>query len=599
MALKRLGSLLVEEQLITEEQLQEALVAQKTSGDPVGEALVKLGHITEESLYRFLAIQHGLEYGSLEGIDVPAALLKFITATVAWKYKSVPVSQENGTVTMATCQPDDLSLFYLPKEIKLPNEVRLKITVAPSSQVMALLQKHFPKTNGKAGGEITSAREAREARETGPAPRALDQAQVNLLESVESEMLNPGDIDLEVMSEKKDEDEDDIKDEGPIIKMCDFILADGVRKRASDIHITPYEKKIALKFRIYGSLIDFPAPPVNAKRRLATRFKIMTKTMNIIEKRRPQDGRIHLMLGRRPVDIRISTLPTRWGENIVMRIVDQQNAVLNLDDLGFEPDQLAAFKHAISQPYGMVFATGPTASGKTTTLFAALSQVNLPTRNIMTVEDPVEYRLPNIIQIQVDPNAGRTFASVLRAFLRHDPNIMLIGEIRDNETADIAVKASLTGHLVLSSLHRNDAPSSIMRLMDMGIDAVYVGSAVLCVASQRLLRKICDKCKEEITVPPEELKRVGLTPDDIKDTKFFKGKGCEECHNTGYKGRLAVYEVMPVNNAIREIIFKKVTLDQLKAAAKKSGVKNLRAAAVIKWRHGLTTLEEVLGETFE
>ncbi len=596
MALKRLGTLLVEEQLITEEQLQEALTAQKSSGDPLGEALIKLGHITEESLYRFLALQHGLEYGPLDGVEVAAPLLKYLTGTVAWKYRAIPVSQDNGTVTLATCQPDDLSLFYLPKELRLPPEARLKIMVSPSSQVMALLAKHFPQTDGKAGGEIISTRDAREA---GPAARALDQDQVNLLESVEQEMLNPGDIDLEVMADRREEDEDEIKDEGPIIKMCDYILADAVKKRASDIHITPYEKKIVLKYRIDGSLIEFPAPPVTAKRRVATRFKIMTKTMNIIEKRRPQDGRIHLQLGRKMVDMRISTLPTRWGENIVMRVVDQSSAVLSLKDLGFEPDQLAHFEHAVTQPYGMVFATGPTASGKTTTLFAALSHVNLPSRNIMTVEDPVEFRLPNVIQIQVDPNAGRTFASVLRAFLRHDPNIMLIGEIRDNETADIAVKASLTGHLVLSSLHTNDAASSIMRLMDMGIDAVYVGSAVLCVASQRLLRKICDSCKEEITVPAEELKRVGLEPKDIAGTKFYKGKGCDECHKTGYRGRLAVYEVLPVTSTIRELIFKKGSLGQLKEAAKAAGFINLREAAILKWRKGLTTLEEVLGETFE
>jgi len=518
-----------------------------------------------------------------------------IPTAVAWKYKVVPVSQDNGDFHLATSQPDELSLFYLPKELRLPPDIKLTITVAPASQVGSLLNKHFPRN---AGGEIQSADAAASAIKP---EQVVDQHQVDMLAQTEQELLNPDEVGLEILGEEKAEEEEgegEGTDQGPVMKMCDFMIADAVRKRASDIHITPYEKRMALKYRIDGSLIEFKAPPINSKRRIAARFKIMAG-LDIIEKRKPQDGRIHMKVGGRPIDIRISTMPTRWGENIVMRIVDQTNTVLEVDRLGFEGDQLDQFKKAISQPYGMVFVTGPTSSGKTTTLFAALNHVNTPAKNIVTVEDPVEFRLPHIIQIQVDVLAGRTFASVLRAFLRHDPNIMLVGEIRDPETADIAIKASLTGHLVLSSVHTNDAPSTIMRLIDLGIDAAYVGSSVLAVASQRLLRRICDKCREEIKIPEEELRRVGVKPESIANLKFYKGKGCEACHKTGYKGRLAVFEVLPITASIREVIFSKGTLNQLKATSREAGFKTIREAAIMKWKAGLTTLEEVLGETFE
>jgi len=587
MAIKRLGSLLVEEQMITEDQLQQALMEQKKTGEPLGEALVRLGSISEESLYRFLAIQHGLDYVSLDSVDIGAALVKTMPTLTARKYSAIPISQDNGTITIATSQPDDLSLFYLPKEIKVPSDVRPKIIVAPASQIRQLLDKYFPVQRG---GEMQTQQQAK-AKE--------DPNGVAMLEEVSTELINPEDIDLQAVEEKKPEEEDDSKvEEGPLSKLCDFMIIDAVHKRASDIHINPYEKKIVLKYRIDGSLIEFPSPPVNYKRRLASRYKNMAQ-LNIIEKRLPQDGRIHIIVDGKPIDIRIATLPTRWGENIVMRIVDQTSANLDIEKIGLEPQQVLDFTKAISQPYGMVFVTGPTASGKTTTLFAAMNKINTPAKNILTVEDPVEFRLPHIIQIQVDIKAGRTFASVLRAFLRHDPNIVLIGEIRDAETADIAVKASLTGHLVLSSVHTNDAPSTIMRLVDLGIDPAYVGSSVLAVASQRLVRRICDKCKEEVKPSEEELNRVHVTPEQIQGKQFFRGKGCSNCHNTGYRGRVAAFEVMPVGHEIREVIFKKGTLNDLKAAAKAAGLMTIRDAAIQKWLQGLTTIEEVLGETFE
>jgi len=589
MAVKRLGSLLVEEQMITEDQLQLALTEQKKSGEPLGEALVRLGLLSEESLYRFLAIQNGLEYESIETLEITPALVKLVTAPTARKYHAIPIAQDATSVTIATSQPDDLSLFYLPKEIRLPAETRLRIVVAPQSQVNALMEKHFPLPKV---GEMQTVKQAVET--------AKPEEAVANFDDLQQDLINPEDIDLETVEETKAEDEDpDAKlDSGPLIKLCDYIIIDAVRKRASDIHINPYEKKIVLKYRIDGSLIEFASPPVSYRRRLATRYKLMAN-LNIIQKRMPQDGRIHIIVDNRPVDLRIATLPTRWGENIVMRVVDQSTSVLELDKLGMEATQLEHFKKAATQPYGMVFVTGPTASGKTTTLFATLNHINSPARNILTVEDPVEFRLPHIVQIQVDMGAGRTFASVLRAFLRHDPNIVLVGEIRDAETADIAIKASLTGHLVLSSVHTNDAPSTIMRLVDLGIDPAYVGSSVLVVAAQRLIRKVCDKCKEEVHPSEAELKRVGLTPADIEGKKLYQGKGCTNCHNMGYRGRLAVYEVMPVTTAIREVIFRKGTLAELKKVSKACGFMTIRQAAILKWLDGLTSLEEVLGETFE
>jgi type IV pilus assembly protein PilB len=589
MAVKRLGTLLVEEQMITEEQLQSALAEQKKNGEPLGEVLVRLGVLSEESLFRFLAIQNGLEYESIEAVEISPALAKLVSVATARKYHAVPIAQAEGSVTIATSQPDDLSLFYLPKEIRLPAETRLRIVVSPQSQVMALLEKHFPLPRV---GEMQTVKQAADA-----APKAEEPTN---FDDVTDELINPEDINLEQIEETKvdDEDPDTKLDSGPLIKLCDFIIIDAVRKRASDIHINPYEKKIVLKYRIDGSLIEFASPPVAYRRRLATRFKLMAN-LNIIQKRMPQDGRIHIIVDGRPVDLRIATLPTRWGENIVMRVVDQSNSVLELDKLGMEATQLEHFKKAITQPYGMVFVTGPTASGKTTTLFASLNHINSPNRNILTVEDPVEFRLPHIIQIQVDHGAGRTFASVLRAFLRHDPNIVLVGEIRDPETADIAIKASLTGHLVLSSVHTNDAPSTIMRLVDLGIDPAYVGSSVLMVAAQRLIRHVCEKCKEEVHPSEAELKRVGVTPEQLVGKKLYRGKGCAECHNMGYKGRLAVYEVMPVNAAIRDVIFRKGTLAELKAESKSQGFLTIRQAAILKWLDGQTSLEEVLGETFE
>ncbi|MEK7764662.1 MAG: ATPase, T2SS/T4P/T4SS family [bacterium] len=593
-----LGKMLVDEQMVTEEQLEDALAEQRKTGDPLGEVMVRQGHLSEEALYRFLAIQHGLDFEHLEQFTVTPDLLKVIPGAAARRYQAMPIERRNGTIKVATSAADDLSLFNLPKEIKLPPDTQLKLVITTPSEIKPHIAEHFPDTGPKGSGEIQT-RETAAVQAVQDTPEDNSAAEASIMESVEQELMDAEDLNIELLDAEKKEDQDDTgKDEGLVAQMCNFIIIDAVRKRASDIHITPYEKRISVRYRVDGALFEQKSPPVAMMRRLAARFKILAK-LNIIERRLPQDGRIHLPVDRRSVDVRIATLPTRYGENIVMRIVDQTKSNLSLDTLGFEPDQLEHFKRAISAPYGMVFVTGPTASGKTTTLFAALNYVNTPTKNIVTLEDPVEFRLPHIIQIQVDPAAGRTFESVLRAFLRHDPNIMLVGETRDKETAALAVKASMTGHMVLTSVHTNDAASTIMRLVDLGVDYVYIGSSVLAIASQRLLKRICEACKTEAPILPEELKRLGVDVTSLAGAKFYKGKGCPECNNTGYKGRLAVYEVMPITASIRELIFSKASLASLKAAAKDAGFKTLREAAVIKWKAGLTTLDEVLGETFE
>ena len=385
-------------------------------------------------------------------------------------------------------------------------------------------------------------------------------------------------------------------DETPVIKLCNSIISDAVEKKASDIHIEPFEKHISLRYRIDGSLIEQPSPPVSYKRALISRFKVMAK-LDIIEKRRPQDGRIKIKVKDKTIDLRVSTLPVIWGEKVVMRILDQSNLNLDLTKLGFEPDDLQKFEKAINAPYGIILVTGPTGSGKTTTLYSALSTINTPDKNIMTAEDPVEYQLPRINQVQINPEVDLTFANALRSFLRQDPDVIMVGEIRDTETAEIAIKAALTGHLVISTLHTNDAPSTINRLVDMGIEPFYIGSAVILILAQRLVKKICAECKQEFAYDKELLKSMGITEDEIKKIKFYKGEGCSYCNGTGYKGRIAIYEVMPIDEEIKKAIFSGKDTSEIRKIAIKNGMKTLRHSALLKLKQGLTTPDEVMRVT--
>jgi type IV pilus assembly protein PilB len=572
---KRLGEVLVEEEMITPEQLTAALDHQKTTRKTLGATLVELNYLSEETLYHFLAIQHGLEYVDVSKTEVPPELLKICPEPVARKLNLFPIAREEAKLTLAICNPEDPALLHLHYELVVPPSTEFAFVLTNEASIKALIDRHFA------------------------APPSA--AATASLEETIKELDIPGEEDLEVLEEKKvgetSEAEDDGKgvDEAPVIRLCNYLIEDATSKRASDIHINCFEKKMILRYRIDGTLIEFPAPPLSYKKAIASRFKIMAR-LDPMERRRAQDGRIRYLYQGRPIDLRTSILPSIWGENIVMRILDTTSRKLDINEMGFDQGQLALFEKSYRNPYGMILVTGPTGCGKTTTLYSVLARLNTPNKNIMTVEDPVEYRLPHIIQVQVNPTADLTFANTLRSFLRQDPNIIMVGEIRDGETAGIAIKASLTGHLVLSTTHTNDAISTITRLVDMGIDPMYVGTSLLVVCSQKLIRLICPNCRERWTPTSEMLKKARLTDADLNG-EFFHGKGCDQCHKTGFKGRTAVYEVLHIGHKVREAIFRRSNLNELKAVARESGMQTMRDSALMKWRAGMTSLEEVISET--
>jgi type IV pilus assembly protein PilB len=574
MKTKRLGELLVEEEMLTKGQLLEALERQKTSHKSLGDTLVEMGCLSEETLYHFLAIQHGLEYVDISKVQVPPELMRTCPEAVARKLSLFPISREGNRLTLAICNPEDPALLHLHYELVVEPSIELVFVLANEASVKAIIDRHY-------GSPVTSSSLEETIKDIGDMP--------------------VGDDSLEVLEEKKlgesgDEGDDSGVDEAPVIRLCNFLIEDAINKQASDIHINVFEKRIVLRYRIDGSLIEFPAPPISYKRALASRMKIMAR-LDPMERRRSQDGRIRYPYQGRAVELRVSVLPSIWGENIVMRLLDTANRKLDINDMGFTEEQLAIFERSYRNPYGMLLVTGPTGSGKTTTLYAVLARLNTPAKNIMTVEDPVEYRLPHLVQVQVNPAADLTFANVLRSFLRQDPNIIMVGEIRDNETAGIAIKASLTGHLVLSTLHTNDATATITRLVDMGVDPVYVGTSLLVVCSQKLVRKVCPNCRQPWVPDPVLLEKAGLTEKDLAGGTYYHGTGCEQCHRTGYKGRTAIYEVLHVNSKVRQAIFNRSNLNQMRKVVRENGMKTTRENALLRWRQGVTTLEEVLAET--
>jgi type IV pilus assembly protein PilB len=583
---RRLGEVLCEEGIITQEQLQEALDKQKDTSKSLGSTLVTLGFLSEDALYHFLALQHGLEVADVNDIAVPPDLLKICPESVARRLMVFPIGRPKpGTIKVVTSSPENPALLHLDYDMVVPSGTVFEIALCHESELMGLIDRHY-KAQAPAGSG-----------------KGLEETLKDLESESEEAMLKAlagGDAEVEVVKRIGEEDEKEevgvLGDEGPVIKMCNFILDDGVAKGASDIHINMWEKKIVLRYRVDGVLKEYPSPPPKYKRAIASRFKIMSR-LDPMERRRPQDGRIKYKFRGRSIDLRVSTLPSIWGENIVMRIIDQGTRKLDLKTMNFTDEQLAAFEDAYNAPYGMILVTGPTGSGKTTTLYSVLTAINDPVMNIMTAEDPVEYRLPHIIQCQVNPIQGLTFAVVLKSFLRQDPDVIMVGEIRDKETADIGVKAALTGHLVISTLHTNDAPATIIRMVDMGIDPMYVGTAVLVVCAQKLLRRTCKDCAETYTPSAEELKDAGVGPDFLTGGQFTKGRGCPTCNGTGFKGRVAIHEVLKVTTAVRKAIFEKKDLNAFKAICIASGMKTMRVVALNDWKRGLTSLEEVLGET--
>jgi len=562
---EKLGELLVKNNLITSQQLGKALEDQKASGGRLGDSLIKLGLVQEGELVGFLSKQYGMPSINLSEIKISPDVIKIIPNDVAIKYQVIPISLRNSTLIVAMVDPSNI---FAIDDIKFLTGYRIEPMVASESSMAQSLDTYYGTTKG-----LTT-----------------------LLQGIEAEELQiAGEEDSVDMSNLQKASED-----APVVKLVNAIFTDAVKKRASDIHIEPYEKFLRIRFRVDGILYEIMRPPLKMKNAVVSRLKIMAR-LDIAERRLPQDGRIKLKMAKgEEMDVRVSILPTLFGEKVVLRLLDKSNLQLDMTKLGFEESQLNDFKEAIYKPYGMVLVTGPTGSGKTTTLYSALSDLNKITDNISTAEDPVEFNLPGVNQVQIHEEIGLTFANVLRSFLRQDPDIILVGEIRDFETAEIGIKAALTGHLVLSTLHTNDAPSTINRLLNMGIEPFLVSSATNLIVAQRLVRKTCAECKAPVTISAESFAKLGIPPEEYEQYKnitFYKGTGCDACNNTGYKGRIALYEVAAVTDPIKELILQGASTLEIKREAIRQGMRTLRRSGITKLLEGVTSLEEVLKTT--
>ena len=554
----RLGELLVRERLITPLQLQQAVEEQRSTGGRLGYQLTKMGFIEENELTAFLSKQYGVPSIDLNEFDIEPDIIKLIPKEVVLKHQVIPVNRTGSTLIVAMADPSNI---FAIDDIKFLTGYNVEVVVASEQAIEAAVEKYY--TSNVTFDDV---------------------------------MLDFDDDDVDVIDAEEDINELDLEKsagDAPVIKLVNLILLDAIRKGASDIHVEPFEKQLRVRYRIDGMLYEVMKPPVKLKHAITSRIKIMSQ-LDIAERRLPQDGRIKLKMGKnKEMDFRVSVLPVIWGEKIVLRLLDKSNLQLDMTKLGFEEKTLEVFKKSIHQPYGMILITGPTGSGKTTTLYSVLSELNTTETNISTAEDPVEYNLFGINQVQMHDDIGLNFSSSLRSFLRQDPDIILVGEIRDFETAEIAIKAALTGHLVLSTLHTNDAPSSISRLLNMGIEPFLVAAAVVLIGAQRLVRKSCNECREVIDVPRQVLLDLGVHPDEVDEFQIQKGMGCRVCNNTGYKGRIAVYEIMTMTEELREFVLNGASTLELKREAVRQGMKTLRMSALTKLREGMTSLDEV------
>jgi type IV pilus assembly protein PilB len=567
----RLGEILIKESLITSDQLRQALEHQKANGGRLGTCLMKLGFISDDEITGVLSRQYGVPSINLKFYEVDATVIKLIPQDTAVRYQIVPLSRVGSTLTIAMTDPTNV---FAMDDIKFMTGFNVEPVVASETAIAEAISKFY--------GEVESGEE---------------------LSKVMKDLNADDAADLELASEEQETNLADLEraaEEAPIIKLVNLIMTDAVKRGASDIHVEPYEKEVRVRFRIDGILQSVMTPPLKLRDAITSRIKIMAK-LDISEKRLPQDGRIMIKYRKdnkiKDLDFRVSTIPTLYGEKIVMRLLDKENLRLDMTKLGFEQESLTKFERAILRPYGMVLVTGPTGSGKTNTLYSSIARLNTPETNIMTAEDPVEFQLAGVNQVQMKDQIGLNFAAALRAFLRQDPNIILVGEIRDFETAEIAVKAALTGHLVLSTLHTNDAPSTISRLMNMGIEPFLVATSVNLICAQRLVRRICQNCNEPLDVPEQAMLDAGFAQEEVAATKIFVGKGCGSCNKTGYKGRVGLYEVMEINDELRELILVGASALELKKKAIDQGMLTLRRSGLTKAALGLTTLEEVLRET--
>jgi type IV pilus assembly protein PilB len=567
----RLGEILLKESLITQDQLDKALEFQRSNGGKLGSCLTKMGFITDDDITGVLSRQYGVPSINLKYYEIDPNVIKLIPQDTALRYQVVPLSRVGSVLTIAMTDPTNV---FAMDDIKFMTGFNVEPVVASESAIGEAIGRFY-------GGGASSHEELS-----------------NLMKDLVDE-----DQELELAAEEQELDAASLEraaEEAPIIKLVNLILTDSVKRGASDIHVEPYETEMRVRFRVDGVLQTVMNPPMKLRDAITSRMKIMAK-LDIAEKRLPQDGRIMIKYkadGRKKeLDFRVSTVPTLYGEKIVLRLLDKENLRLDMTKLGFEPESLKKFERNILKPYGMVLVTGPTGSGKTNTLYSSVARLNQVDTNIMTAEDPVEFQLSGINQVQMKEQIGLNFAAALRAFLRQDPNIILVGEIRDFETAEIGVKAALTGHLVLSTLHTNDAPSTISRLMNMGIEPFLVATSVNLICAQRLVRRICVNCKEELEVPEQALIDAGYTPEEVKTTKIYHGKGCSTCSKGGYKGRTGLYEVMEINDELRELILVGASALELKKKAIEQGMITLRRSGLIKVALGQTTMEEVLRET--
>lgn len=556
---KRIGELLVNARLINNDQLSHALNEQKTNPARLGSTLVKLGYLSNDDLVNFLSVQFGIPAVNLHDFSISDEVLELIPSELINKHHILPINRIGSTLIIALCDPTDLSAI---DDIKFITGYNVEITVASEISIKEAIDKFYDSSS--------------------------------MLDDIIAEF---DDSELELIQDEEEISTSALQKEtedAPVIRLVNKIMVDAIRRGASDIHIEPYEKFFRVRYRIDGVLYEIMKPPMKLKNAILSRIKIMSE-LDIAERRLPQDGRIKMKLGKgKSMDMRVSVLPTLFGEKIVLRLLDQSNLQLDMTKLGLEQNMLEVVEDAIHQPYGLILVTGPTGSGKTTTLYSALSELNKVSDNIMTAEDPVEFNLPGINQVQVKESIGLTFASALRSFLRQDPDIILVGEMRDLETAEISIKASLTGHLVLSTLHTNDAPSSVTRMVNMGVEPFLIVSSVNLIVAQRLARKICHKCSSREDVPVRALIQSGMDPETAENAICLSGNGCEECNRTGYKGRIALYEVMTLNEELKTAIINGANTMELKALAIKNGMKSLRQSGLSKLIEGTTSFKEVL-----
>lgn len=565
MSKNRLGELLVKENIITPLQLKKAVESQRATGGRLGHELSKLGYIEESDLTSFLSKQYGVPSVNLSDFEVSPEVLKILPKEVVTRHQVVPINKSGSVLMIAMADPSNI---YAIDDIKFITNLQVEVVVASEQAIAEAIEKYYT-------SEVS-----------------FDEVMMDFdVEDEEFEYGDDVDEDINVLDLEKS------AGEAPVVKLVNLILLDAIRKNASDIHIEPYERQLRIRYRIDGILYEVMKPPIKLKNAISSRVKIMSN-LDIAERRLPQDGRIKMKMGRgKEMDFRVSVLPVMWGEKIVLRLLDKSNLQLDMTKLGFEADDLVGFKAEISKPYGMILVCGPTGSGKTTTLYSTLSELNKSTTNLCTAEDPIEFNLFGINQVQMHDDIGLNFASTLRSFLRQDPDIIMVGEIRDFETAEIAVKASLTGHLVLSTLHTNDAPSTVSRLLNMGIEPFLVASSVNLICAQRLLRKLCKDCKEPIEVPEQTLIELGAVPENLGSYNVHHGTGCRTCNSTGHKGRIGVYEIMQIGDELSEFILNGASTLELKREAIRQGMNSLRMSALKKLAEGSTSMKEVVRAT--